>query len=129
MNVGKSTVYEAFHDIVDTLYETRHEFIKFPMTVAETAQLIATFDLFRCVVVGAIDGTHMKIKASKESAVDYYSHYQQHDVVLQGVVNGWRLFIDVATAFQGICMTQEYVETVTYFEAQKSETFYKGRYM
>ena len=49
--------------------------------------------------IGAIDGSHIKIRAPRESVVDYFSRYQQHDVVVQAVVNGRKLFIDVAAGF------------------------------
>ena len=51
--------------------------------------------------IGAIDGSHIKIRAPRESVVDYFSRYQQHDVVVQAVVNGRKLFIDVAAGFPG----------------------------
>ena len=90
MNVGKTTAIEAFMDVVDGLYELRNEYIKFPASVAETAASIATFTTLSNLpnIAGAIDGTHIKIKAPKDSAVDYFSRYQQHDVAVQAVVNG-----------------------------------------
>ena len=52
-------------------------------------------------IARAIDGSHIKIRAPRESAVDYFSRYQEQDVVVQTVVNGKKLFIDVAAAFPG----------------------------
>ena len=103
MNVGKSTAIEAFVDVVDGLYELRNDYIKFPTTVAETSASIATFTPLSNLpnIAGAIDGTHIKIKAPKDSAVDYFSRYQQHDVVVQAVVNGKKAFMDVAAGFPG----------------------------
>jgi len=103
MNVGKGTAYEAFHDVVNGLYELRNNYIKFPETVAEMAASIETFARYSDLpnVAGAIDGSHIQIKAPKESAVDYFSRYQQHDVIVQAVVNGRKLFIDVAAGFPG----------------------------
>ena len=37
MNVGKTTVHEAFRDVVNALYDIRNDFIKLPVTVDETA--------------------------------------------------------------------------------------------
>ena len=75
MNVGKSTVVEAVQDVVNALVDARNQYIKFPRTAAETAACIQTFrDNTRSELVnvaGAIDGTHIKIKASNENAVDY----------------------------------------------------------
>ena len=42
---------------------------------------------------------HIKIKAPKESAVDYFSRYQQQDVAAQGIVDGRKIFMDIATGF------------------------------
>lgn len=39
-------------------------------------------------IVGAIDGSRVRIKAPKDSVVDYFSRYQQHDFIIQAVVNG-----------------------------------------
>ena len=65
MNVGKTTATEAFMDVMDGLYELRNEYIKFPASVAETAASIATFTTLSNLpnIAGAIDGTHIKIKA------------------------------------------------------------------
>ena len=103
MNIGKTTVHEAFRDVVDALYDIRNDFIKLPLTVDETAASIATFQHLSMLpnIAGAIDGSHIKIRAPRESAVDYFSRYQEHDVVVQAVVNGKKLFIDVAAGFPG----------------------------
>ena len=83
-NVGKSTVIEAVQDVVKGLYELRDEYIKFPETIAEASSSIATFgDLTNLPnVVGAIDGSHIRIKAPNDSALDYFSRYQQHDFII-----------------------------------------------
>jgi len=44
---------------------------------------------------------HIKIKAPKESAVDDFSRYQQRDVVAQGIVDGRKIFMDIAAGFPG----------------------------
>ena len=44
---------------------------------------------------------HIKIKAPKESAVDHFSRYQQHDVAVQGIVGGRKIFMDIAAGFPG----------------------------
>lgn len=103
MNVGKTTVHEAFRDVVNALYDIRNAFIKLPVTVDETAASIGTFEHLSMLpnIAGAINGSHIKIRAPRESAVDYFSRYQQYDVVVQAVVNGRKLFIDVAAGFPG----------------------------
>lgn len=71
--------------------------------MAETAASIAKFMPLSnpLNIAGAIDDTHIKIKAPKDSAVNYFSCYQQHDVVVQAVVNGKRAFMEVTAGFPG----------------------------
>ena len=52
-------------------------------------------------VVGAIDGTHIRIPAPPVNAVDYFSRYQQHDIVVQAVVVGRKRFMDVSAGYPG----------------------------
>ena len=60
-NVGKSTVIEAVQDVINALFDGSDQFIKFPMTPAETAVSEEPFrdhtwsELVN--VAGAIDGT------------------------------------------------------------------------
>ena len=75
------------------------------LTRAETAASIETFrentrsELVN--VAGAIDGTHIKIIAPRENALDYFSRYQQHDFIIQAVVDGRGKFIDAVCGFPG----------------------------
>ena len=95
-NVGKSTVIEAVQDVVGA--ELRDDQIKFPETLAELNASIQSFEELSALpnIVGAIDGSHVRIKAPSESAADYFSRYQQHDFIIQAVVNGKKVFTDFA---------------------------------
>ena len=83
-NVGRSTVLEAVQDIVEGLFNLRNVYIKFPITEAETWVCIETFQHVSDLpnIVGAIDGSHIRIAAPPDSAVDYFSRYQQHDFIV-----------------------------------------------
>ena len=50
---------------------------------------------------GAIDGTYIPIIAPREDTVDYFSRYQQHDMIVQGAVDGTGKFIDAVGGFPG----------------------------
>ena len=56
--VGKSTVIEAVQDVTEALFDLRNEYIKFPVTEAETIASIETFSELSDLpnVAGAIDG-------------------------------------------------------------------------
>ena len=100
---GNSTYIEAVQDVVKAPYKTCREHIKFPESEAVTRAAIETFqDLSNLPnIVGAIEGSHVRIKAPKDSVVDYFSRYQQHDFITQAVVNGQKLFLDFACGFPG----------------------------
>lgn len=68
-------VIEAVQGVTEALFDLRNEYIKFPVTEAETTASIETFSELSNLhnVAGAIDGTHIEIKAPLESAVDYFS--------------------------------------------------------
>ena len=85
--------------MVEALYEMRNEHIKFSESEAETRAAIETFqDLSNLPnIVGAIDVSHITIKAPKDSAVDYFSR----NFIIQAVVNGQKLFLDFACGYPG----------------------------
>lgn len=118
VNVGKSTAIEAFVDIEDGLYELRNDCIKFLTTVAETSASTPTFTPLSNLpnITCAIGGTHIKIKAPKDSAVDYFSCYQQHNVVVGAVVNGKRAFMDVAAGFPGTMLDAQVLRNIIIYE-------------
>ena len=102
-NVGKTTVIEATQDVVEALCEIAENYIRFPTTEDEVIEGRETFDSLTDLpnVVGAIDGTHIRMQKPKDSGPDYFSRYQQYDVVVQAVVNGEKRFLDVAAGFPG----------------------------
>lgn len=51
--------------------------------------------------VNAIDNPHIRIQPPPVSAVDYFSRYQQHDIVAQAVGDGRKRFIDISAGYPG----------------------------
>ncbi|PFX32619.1 putative nuclease HARBI1 [Stylophora pistillata] len=78
-----------FQDVVEALFNLRNVYIKFPITEAETWVCVETFQDVSDFpnIVGAIDGSHIRIAAPPDSAVDYFSRYQQHDFIVQAIVD------------------------------------------
>lgn len=102
-NVGRSTVLDTVQDVVEALFYLRNDYIKFPSTEAETWRCIETFQNVSDLpnIVGATDGSHVRIAAPPDSAVDYFSRYQQHDFIVQAIVDGRKRFLDFASGFPG----------------------------
>ena len=101
--VGKSTAVEAVQHVTEALFELRNELIKFPASAEETRSCTETFSALSNLpnVVGAIGCSHIQIKAPAESAIDCFSRYQQYDFIVQGVVDGRKMFLDFAAGFPG----------------------------
>ena len=87
---------EAVQDVVESLFDLRNEYIKFPETEQETAALIRTFEEYSDLpnIADSIDGTRIRVEAPRDSAIDYFSRYQQHDFVVQAVDDSRTIFID-----------------------------------
>lgn len=79
----------------------KDEYIHFPQTVAETTASIGTFQELSHLpnIVGAINGTYIPINAPRESAVDYFSRYQDHDFGIHTVTDGKLLFLDFSAEY------------------------------
>lgn len=91
--------------MVEALCDFKYQYKKFPETIAE---MQATIDMFTTKsnlpnIVGAIDETHIHLKVPKDTAVDYFSRYQQHDFVIQviHVADGKGLFLDFVAGCPG----------------------------
>ena len=52
-------------------------------------------------VVGALDGSHIPIKAPKEEPNEYVNRKSFHSIVLQGVADANRKFLHVSTSYAG----------------------------
>ncbi|KAK3707295.1 hypothetical protein QZH41_004242 [Actinostola sp. cb2023] len=117
-NVGKATVIEAVQDVVEGLYELRNEVIKFPETAAETTAAIDTFEDLSDLpnIAGAIDGSHVRIKAPIESKADYFSRYQQYDFIIQAIVDGRKLFMDFSCGYPGAMHDSRVLRRSTIFD-------------
>ena len=117
-----SSIIEAVQDFVNGLYELRDEYIKFPETLAEVNTSIATFaDLTNLPnVVGAIYGSHIRIKAPNNSAPDYFSRYQQHDFIIQAIADGKKIFMDFACGYPGSMHVAHVLRRSTIFSKSRT---------
>ena len=127
-NVGRSTVLEAVQDVVEALFNLRNDYIKFPFTEEETRRCTETFQNVSDLPnkVGAIDGSHIKISAPPDSAVDYFSRYQQHDFIVQAIVDGRKPFLDFASGFPGSMHDARVLRNSTIFDLAEHDQILTG---
>ena len=101
--IGKSTVIKICHEVARALIQKKDDFIKFPSDEEELSLAIRRMKSIAGLpnVVGAIDGSHVQIKAPKSCHEDYFNRKQNYSINLQGTVDGTGMFIDVSTGWPG----------------------------
>ena len=104
--IGKSTVIKLVKELISELVWMSPKFIKFPKTTSETGAKIRSFCDFTCCkiqqVLGAINGTHIKILApSSDRNLDYSSGKQKFTVNTQAVIWTNLEFLNVASVYPG----------------------------
>ena len=67
---------------------------------------------------------HIKIIAPRENALDYFSRYQQHDFIIQAVVEGRGKFMQ-CVVFRGVLMMLECYEIANCTITQREVIYYK----
>ena len=103
VGLAKPTVVKCCHEFVQEICRLQDEFIKFPSTAAEIAKKMKGFDNKSKLpnVVGAIDGSHVPIKAPKINHEDYFKRKHFYSFLVQGIVDASGLYLSVATGFPG----------------------------
>lgn len=96
--IGKSTAVEITNSFIHILNELYEDWITFPASVQETDEAIQRlFDnnLFNIPqILGAIDGSHIPIKAPKHNKESYFNRKHFYSVNLQAVVGFDGRFLD-----------------------------------
>lgn len=87
-NIGKATALRAVDRVINALFLKAPIFIKWPIG-DYAAGVMRGFEEASGFprIIGAIDGTHIKIDAPKENAVDYINRKGYHSVHLQVTIN------------------------------------------
>ena len=103
-NVGKSTVIEAVQDVVNGLYELRDEYISQRLLLRslhrlQRLQTLPTYQMLLVLLTARI--LELKHPVHQCSAPDYSSRYQQHDFIIQAIVDGKKIFMDFSCGYPG----------------------------
>ena len=101
--IGKSTVIKICDEFTRALIQKKDNFIKFPSDEEELNLAIRRMKSIAGLpnVVGALDGSHVEIKAPTSCHEDYFNRKQKYSINLQGTVDGSGMFIDVSTGWPG----------------------------
>lgn len=98
-----SSVVRATAEILSCIVDKLAYLIHFPTTKCEWLESAKRFEDIRKFpnVIGAIDCTHIEIKAPASQSVAYNSRKYKHTMQLQAVVDARGAFIDVFTGWPG----------------------------
>lgn len=101
--VGRCTAMNIKDDFCTALMRRVNEFIKLHTTENDTRKAIQGFENISTFpqVVGALDGTHIRIAAPNDNPNSYYNREKNYSVVLQGVADANGKFIHVSTGYAG----------------------------
>ncbi|CAC5406367.1 HARBI1 [Mytilus coruscus] len=99
-SLHKGTVSRIVSDVLNSLYDKRDEFIKWPRKVDETRG-----DFYRLSdfpnVLGAIDGTHVRIQAPSEDEPSFLNRKWVHYVNVQAVCDARGKFTHINANWPG----------------------------
>jgi len=103
IGLSKSAVVKCCHEFVQQLCLLKGNYIKFPTTAAEVQTKINGFSERSKIpnIAGAVDGTHVPIRAPKTNHEDYFNSKHFYSYILQGVVDSKGLFLSVSTGYPG----------------------------
>ncbi|XP_046802346.1 protein ALP1-like [Lucilia cuprina] len=101
-NVSKSTAWLVVKRVSSWLVSIGHEHIKWPQGT-EITKIQKKFEEKKKIpgVLGAIDCTHITIKAPKNNRECYFDRKQNYSIVLQAVVDPNKKFLDISCGEPG----------------------------
>ena len=99
---AKSTANGVCKDFIEALCQLKDQFIEFATCPAQLRAKIQDFWEKSTYpnVVGAIDGTHLPIRAPKENHEDYFNRKHYYSFIVQGIVDASGAY-SVSTGFPG----------------------------
>ena len=123
VGLAKLAVVKCCHEFVQEICRHQDEFIKFPSTTAEIAKKIEGFDNKSKIpnVVGAIDGSHVPIKAPKVNHEDYFNRKHFYSFLVQGIVDASGLYLSVSTGFPGSLHDARMLRLTDFYWAAEDE--------
>ncbi|KAF2895815.1 hypothetical protein ILUMI_10362 [Ignelater luminosus] len=99
-SLSKSTCWAVLYRMCKLLLEinAHHQIIAWP-SQAKAETIIGKFKRRYGMpgIIGAVDGTHIRINAPKEHHCSYINRKNYHSILLQGVCDSDLLFVDIYT--------------------------------
>nr|CAG8508278.1 12207_t:CDS:2 [Entrophospora candida] len=129
----ESTVCYFIRDVVKAINNKfLKEKIRFPRSENDFLNISNEFKKLAGFpgVFGAIDGSHIKIKAPSNFAIDYFNRKGYYSIVLQAIVDSNKKFIDIFVGFPGSSHDSRiFLNSPIYHQINNSINNLDGRYM
>lgn len=102
-NVSRTSVSKITKDVTQCLVGVCREFVVMPTDVAELRTIMHGFYEYANFpnVVGAVDGTHIRIKAPSTDEHLYVNRKNYHSINVQGVCNSQMKFLNIVARWPG----------------------------
>jgi len=101
--VSDSSVHRCVHELVNVIYEDlQAAFIKWPKGQYDETVIAGFHEKQRIHnVIGAIDGSHIKISSPSKQPADYVNRKNYHSIIMQAVCGHNMTFTDVYVGWPG----------------------------
>ena len=101
--IGESTAKVISDQFESILCRLKNSYIRFPYTDKEVQEVMDRFEeeYHFPQIAGAIDGSHIEIRAPPDNHEDYYNRKQFYSLVLEGVVDSKLLFRHISVGYPG----------------------------
>lgn len=122
-NVPKATVHRVIHRVAQNIWVNLKKAISFPQ--AEELQAVGEgfVQLSRTPafnnVIGAIDGTHIRIKPPRRHQIDYLNYKGFYSISMQAICDSSGRFLDVFIGYPGSVHDTRILKNSSFYRAQR----------
>lgn len=121
-DICKSSAWKVIVRVSSWLVGISHNYIKWPQGDEVLIQL-RKFEDRKGIpgIIGAIDGTHIKISAPNTNKRSYYNRKKYYSLQLQAIVDDDMKFIDLHCGEPGSLHDNRILEKITFFQKCNSK--------
>lgn len=129
-DVTRSSSHRVLQQTLDFIISLKNEFIRWPHSLEEKQEISQGFRDIQGIggVIGAIDGTHIRIPRPMENQKDYYYRKKYHSLLMQAIVTSDKKFIDVHIGEPGSMHDARMLRRSTIYETAQGDHDFFGQF-
>lgn len=121
--VPKATVHRVIHKVAQNIWVKLKNVIFFPRPEELQAVGQGFVELSRTPafknVVGAIDGTHIRIKPPRQHQIDYLNYKGYYSISMQAICDSCGRFLDIFVGYPGSVHDARVLKNSSFYRAQR----------